>query len=525
MQTIKKWQSLSALPAQLYTADQLRAIDASVIAAGTPGTQLMLRAARAAFSCLQSNWPNVSTLWVFCGSGNNGGDGFLVAMLAAQRGMAVTVVELANPDRQSADAAAARAQLLSCGVEPIALADLDQLQWKQASSKTACIVDALLGTGLSGEPRADYKNAIGLINQSTLPVLALDIPSGVCSDTGHVTNECAVCADHTVSFIGLKRGLFTADAVSFIGELIYSDLDSGSDIGASAEAQRPAAQLLKLEMLKRQLPARLATAYKNQSGHVLVVGGDSGMAGAALLSASAALRCGAGLVSVATRRAHVAAFIARQPELMAHGIEQGSELKPLLERARVVVLGPGLGKSDWSEQMLRLCLTYAEQKLLPVVIDADALNGIAAQPSLLPHTIQAVLTPHVGEARRLLGGPDETTSNNRFALLDALRQRYQQVTVLKGAGTLVAGDTGVALNPYGGAALATAGTGDVLSGVIAALMAQGLGREQAAQAGVVAHAAAADLWRADHGANGMVASDLLQLLPALFNHLAASSSI
>jgi hydroxyethylthiazole kinase-like uncharacterized protein yjeF len=501
--------TVAALPDELYTAAQVRVLDRRAIAAGTPGIVLMRRAAAAVLAELQCRWPSCKSVLVCCGGGNNGGDGYLFARLAHERGIGVTVLELGQS--LVGDAATARQALIADGIQPVALAEVDSFDF--ASSEL--IVDALLGTGLTGELRADCAEVIARMNAAAVPIIAVDLPSGLCSDTGNVVGSVAIEAALTVSFIGLKRGLLTSDAACHVGELIFTALEVEHRGGADAAA---IVYLAKLEQLAKALPARLGNHYKNRSGHLLVVGGDYGMPGAPLLAARNALRCGAGLVSVATRPEHVAAIVAAQPELMVHGIEKTADLDALLEHATVVVIGPGLGQGAWSGQLLQRCKNHKT----PFVIDADALNLVARYPSLMP-VADAVLTPHTGEARRLLDSSDPMSPSrqvtDRFIAAATLLERYQKTIVLKGPGTIVASLHRTCLSGYGNQALATAGTGDVLSGVIGALLAQGLSTGVAAELGVCLHGAAADRWVASHGSRGMVAGDLTAQLTLLLNRL------
>ena len=521
------WQAIEQLPPALYTAAQVRELDAQAIAVGTPGIVLMSRAARAILSALQHHWPMARRIAVFCGSGNNAGDGYLVARLATERGFDVRVIELCDAARLKGDAATARQSLVDSGIAPVPMSDQPPLD------DYDLIVDALLGTGLSGSVRPNFAEAIAGINAAAAPVIAVDVPSGIISDTGAVAGSGAVIADLTVSFIGVKRGLFTGDAVNHVGKLSFADL--GVQVDARSVSENSArVELSQLSQLIKKIPVRSRNAYKNQSGHLLIIGGDYGMAGAVLLTAMAALRCGAGLVSVATRPEHVGVVVSRQPDIMAVGIDKTRALQALLKRSSAVVIGPGLGTGPWSQQLLQQVRSLS----IPVLLDADALNLVAQTPSFLPQG-RSVLTPHSGEAARLLTGlansalvasadqdwTNKTVNANRFASAAQLQQSTGATVLLKGAGTIV--DAGAVtdqynlqkLCPYGSGAMATAGMGDVLSGVIGALMVQGLVPGDAAELGAVLHAAAADYTVQHRGPHGLAASDMPQALRALLNKL------
>jgi len=491
------------LPLQLYRAEQVRQLDRIAIEEhGIPGFTLMRRAARAAFDRLLAKWPVPGKIIVFCGTGNNGGDGYVMASLARQQGVAVEVIQLGKRDSLSGDALQARQ-----------LAEMDGVIMHEFSPslvlERGVIVDAMLGTGLGGEVRGDYVAAIQWLNNSGLPVLAVDIPSGLCSDTGRVMGV-AVKAQQTVSFIGLKQGLLTGAGPDYTGELYYDSLSVPAEVFNGVEAS---SERLSLQSLNSYLPRRSRIAHKGDFGHVLVAGGDYGMAGAAVMAAQAALRVGAGLVSCATRPEHIAAMVARCPEIMVHGVISGQEVEPLLERPSVIVLGPGLGQGPWGEQLLQKVIATK----LPLVVDADALNIIAAGRVIKkPFRDNWILTPHPGEAARLLGCSTADIQADRFAAVLALQDRYGGAVILKGAGTLVAAGALPGLSVYGSPGMAAGGMGDVLSGVLGALLAQGLSPATAARLGVCLHGRAGEL-ASEGGERGTSATDLLSYLRVLVN--------
>jgi hydroxyethylthiazole kinase-like uncharacterized protein yjeF len=487
----------------LYTATQTRELDRCAIQDhGIPGIALMSRAGRAAFERLLEYWPEPSSIQVLCGTGNNGGDGFVMADLAHKKGIPVTVVQVGEAGKIGGDALLARQQALANGVS-------FEVFGQAPLAGEGVIVDALLGTGLGGEVRGTYVDAIGAINASGAPVLAVDIPSGLCSDTGRVLGI-AVRADLTVTFIGLKRGLFTLDAADHTGAVYFTDLAVPEEVYRQVACD---SHRLELEALLERLPPRPANAHKGLYGMVLVVGGDYGMAGAAALAAEAALRCGAGLVRVATRPEHVAALVARTPEAMPIGVSSRQELAVLLDPADVLVVGPGLGQSAWSGQLLQAAAASGK----PMVLDADGLNllatgrGVAAGPR-----DNWVLTPHPGEAARLLGSTTAEVQADRFAAVRELQQSFGGVALLKGNGSLIAGGGQVLLSDYGNPGMASGGMGDVLSGVIGSLLAQQLPALEAAALGVCLHGAAADL-AAEDGQRGLLASDLMPRMRTLLD--------
>lgn len=492
------------LPNTLHTAEETRALDAALIANGISSIALMKKAARAALETLLAHWQNPACITVFCGSGNNGGDGYLLAAVAQEKNISAQVIAVGAAEKFTADTLQAHAYALQNGVAI--------LPWQRDMDvpSASVIVDALLGTGSNGAPHHAYAAAITAINDSGLPVLALDLPSGVDADTGCAEGVAAV-ADVTLTFVALKRGLFTADAPDFVGTIEYASL--------GAEALNPQEEYdcerLDLTDLLDALPPRQRTAHKGLFGHVMVIGGDSGMGGAVLMATEAAARCGAGLISAATRPEHVSAVLARRPEIMVAGVTSGQALEPLLEKPTVLVVGPGLGRSAWSEQMLQ----QATLSGLPLVLDADALNLLAEGRVVRePRRDNWVLTPHPAEAARLLNITTADVQRDRFAAVRALQQRYGGVIVLKGAGTLVCGTSGVIGACTGGnPGMASGGMGDVLAGIIGSLLAQDVDAEEAAKLGVCLHAEAADSAAEEHGERGLLASDLMAHLQALVN--------
>ncbi|MGY4535470.1 hydroxyethylthiazole kinase-like uncharacterized protein yjeF [Pseudomonas sp. TE3786] len=480
------------LPTALHSAAQVRDLDARLIAAGTPGFELMQRAAHAAWRALRQRWPQETLVTVLAGHGNNAGDAYLLAVLALRAGWQVRLFAVGEPIRLVGDAATAHAEAKAAGVvvQP----------WRDDAELTGVLVDGLLGTGLKGDVREPYAQVIEQINASGLPVLALDLPSGLCADTGTALGV-AVRADLTMTFIALKVGLFTGEAPALVGELLFDDLQADPALLAQTAA---VAERLTPSSLA-QLPPRSPTAHKGQFGHVLVVGGDRGFGGAALLSAQSALRSGAGLVSLATRPEHVPAALVRCPELMSAGISSANQLLALVQRAKVLVVGPGLGQDAWGRSLF----SVARSAELPQVWDADALNLLALAPAPLP--VGSVITPHPGEAARLLGISTAQVQADRPAAARALARKYAVVAVLKGAGSLIADPDGrLNLCDHGHPAMAGAGLGDVLAGVIGALLAQGMPAFAAASLAVWLHARAGE--ELGGRGRGLAASDLFEVI-------------
>lgn len=488
----------------LYTAEQVRALDRLAIeSADIPGYTLMNRAGEALWHRINLDFPHVRTLLVICGVGNNGGDGYVVARLARAAGIDVRVAQVGDAGKISGDARTARDTWLSMdgSVQPFdihALAGVD------------LIVDAMLGTGIERPLEDEWLAAVEAVNAAACPVVAVDIPTGLQADTGTVLGS-AIIADATVTFIGRKRGLYTGQARNHTGQIYFDDCQVPEHVMTQVMHQAELIQGESLPVLLGNLSLpRLPAAHKGDFGHVLVIGGEQGMGGAALLAGKAALRVGAGRVSLATRPEHAAQLTATCPELMCHGVTDVRDLRSLADSANVIIIGPGLGRTDWAQQLLSVVL----QGRWPLIVDADALNLLADDPVARGNWI---VTPHPGEAGRLLKQTSAAIQADRFTALHTLHDLLGGEVILKGAGTLVKNSDGkVTVCDVGCAGLATAGSGDVLSGVIAGLVAQGLPLSRAARAGVLVHGLAGEM-AALTGERGLLASDIITALRTIMN--------
>lgn len=490
---------MKLLSRRLYTAAQIRHIEQEAIKRfGIPGFTLMQRAGQAVFEQVCAMAKPDERVLVVCGPGNNGGDGYVAATLLRQAGYAVDLVTLADTEALRGDARRAYQAWIKADDNVMAFDGV-------FAGEYAVIVDAILGTGLKRSLQGEYLLAVQLINESHASVIAVDIPSGLCSETGNPLGG-AVMAAETVTFIGLKIGLFTGRAADFCGTVILDDLDCPD---AVYEAVQPAVLRLLAEDLGNWLHQRPAVCHKGDFGHVLVLGGDLGMSGAARMAAEAALRSGAGLVSVGTHPDHAAILNSGRPELMVRGIDSAATQRKLMERATVIAVGPGMQQSAWSHNGW-LRVNAADQ---PMVVDAGALGLLAATPERRHHR---VLTPHPGEAANLLGISTAEVQRDRLRAVKELRMQYGGVVVLKGAGTIIAGPGGFYLCDAGNPGMASGGMGDVLTGVIAGLLAQGFDIELAACLGVVIHAAAGDRAAADMP-RGLLATDLMPHIRKLVN--------
>ncbi|MEJ2741996.1 MAG: NAD(P)H-hydrate epimerase [Gammaproteobacteria bacterium] len=528
------------LPTKLYTAADAALLDREAIRTlPIAGFTLMQRAAEAAWTVIQHEWTVLTRVVVLAGAGNNAGDGYALAALLHDADWDVQILALVNPNTLQGEAADALAGCRERGVRIVAFDPT-----VQTLPDADLYVDALLGVGLSRNVEGSFARAIEQLNATTAPVIALDIPSGLCADTG-VPKGIAVRATVTVTFIVVKRGLLTADGPDYSGAVWFDDLRVPDEL-----LRRCCTGVWRLTADTVAKPAvRRANSHKGCFGHVVVIGGDCGMSGALMLAAEAAVCAGAGRVTVVTRPEHVSAAVVRCPEAMSVPATCGQSLGSALSRGNVIVIGPGLGTGDWGCSLLQRVLEVVSvQAEWRVVLDADALNilamGAVHWDADVAHRV--ILTPHPGEASRLLGNTAiqskkaavssgdvssemvssgawsiQDVQNDRFAALQALVDRYGAHVILKGAGTLVGsaeqsleqsietsthqvtgyfdGPAQVGVCDLGNPGMAVAGMGDVLSGVLGGLLAQGLSSASAAASGVVYHALAADaVW--DRGA-------------------------
>lgn len=485
----------------LYNVSQVRQLEHMAFQQGLTELDLVERAAQAACDYIESTWPELSSVQVLIGKGGNAADGLHLAQLLQRSGVRVVVSAVFPLDEFSELAATLVKQVTNDGLA---------VQPFDATAAIDCqlLVDALLGIGANGDLAEPITAAVNYLNAADVPVVSLDVPTGLNANTGE-TLGAVVQAHSTVSFIAPKKGLYTGKAVSCCGKIVVSDLGLSADFFRSMS---PAVQVLDERYLSSCLPERPRAAHKGDFGHVLVIGGDYGMGGAIRLAAEAALRVGAGLVTVATRPEHVNIVSGGRPELMCHQVQQASDLDRMLNRATVVVLGPGLGTSEWAQAIFDRILEAPQ----PKVMDADALNLLAQVPQ---QSDNWVLTPHPGEACRLLDVPCSEVQDNRYQALELLQERYGGVVLLKGAGTLICSpEKDISICPAGNPGMASGGMGDILSGMIGGLLAQKLSLFEATNAGVLAHARAADeAALAGGGERGLLATDLLAHVRGLIN--------
>lgn len=488
---------------RLYRGAAVRAAEqVAMTRFGLDEDDLMARAGLGAWRLLLDRWPQAQRIGIVCGPGNNGGDGYVLAELARSSGRHVFVLRPSDEVKAGAARRAADAYAQAGGEVATLVAD-------EGLPQADVWVDALFGIGLHRAlegPAADL--AAALNHDASSPVLSLDVPSGVDADTGH-HHGLAVRAAVTLSFIAGKPGLYTGRGREAAGEVVIDPLGLADHVFDDLE---PAARLARADALRLWLQPRARSAHKGHFGSVLCIGGDHGYGGAIALCAEAAHRAGAGLVSAATHAEHVPVLLARRPETMARAVASADALKPLLGAASVIAIGPGLGNSEWSAAMLDAALDAGK----PLVLDADALNAMARRDPLALG--DAVLTPHPGEAARLLGERVPDLERDRILSVRQIAARYDCAVVLKGEGTVVMapGEIPVIIDA-GNPGMAAGGMGDVLTGVIASAIAQGWSNFDAAVCGALLHAAAGDAAARDGGERGLLPSDLFVHVRRLAN--------
>ena len=502
---------------KLYSASETRKIDGLAIKEkGITGYSLMQMAAEFSLDVILSEFNPVEELIIFCSKGKNSGDGFLLGSFAKEFGLEVTVVMSNTPNELKGASKKAFAEMKESKVKTISNKSIGKLK----VSNKAVIVDALIGTGLKGNLRKNIKDSILALNKLgvKLPVLSLDIPSGVNPDTGNVDDIC-VYADITATFVAQKKGCFTSIGKKASGEVIYSDLEIPKRIFAKVASK---SNVIDYEDSISRVVYREQDAHKGNFGHVLVIGGDKGLGGAGLLSSRAAVYSGAGLTSLVTRPEHVIASLVSCPEVMVKGVDSGQDLEEHLVKPNVIAIGPGLGQSAWSEQMVQRVFWEAEKRDISVIMDADALNLLTTLKlsSNLPKKL--ILTPHPGEASRLLNTTVTEIESDRFSAAAKIQKKFNATVILKGSGTIIcnqsSGTQKWGICGSGNPGMATGGMGDVLTGIIAGILAQGLTLKDAAEAGVDLHAKAADQASLEFGEAGLTSSDIINELRYLLKY-------
>lgn len=502
------------MPEFVYTGNECREIDQLAMRQlQLCEMQLMERAGQAALTTLTSAWPSLRHIAVYCGPGNNGGDGYLVAAGARRLGYEVSLYALGTPASKTAQTA--RNQALDQGLEIQSISEGGQSCFEPRAD---LVVDALFGHGLERDIKAPLRTLIERINCSSTPVFALDMPSGINSDTGEKMGI-ALSAQATICFVAPKIGLLTGEGVNCAGEITYADLGIPKNISQNIPASY---DWLDDQSLIDRLPQPRPSSHKGDFGHVAVVGGQAGMPGAVILAACAAARSGAGRVTAISSEQHINLIPQASPELMTVAIGADAAVN-WPDSTTAIALGTGLGVEqmgggiNWSRTVFEHTLDQAIGAQLPLVVDADGLNLLAVDHIRYAHW---VLSPHPREAAALLTCSIEEVESNRPRACLQIAQKYGGVCLLKGKGSLVAEASGRrAVCVQGNWGMATAGSGDVLSGIIAAFLGQGLSPYDAACAAVYTHACAGDLAAEKMSRRAMIASDIILQLPAVFKRL------
>ena len=486
------------IPFPVFSREQVRNLETLAIQEhDIKSYDLMQQAGKAALKLIQSHYPNAKNVLIIAGGGNNAGDGYVLARLLKNSDIHCVVMPVVPLTKLRGDAMRAQNEF----------AIHDGLDTELSTHLPACdlIIDAIFGIGLTRPIEGQFAEIVEAINRTPAPVLSLDIPSGLNADTGN-SNGPTVYANTTLSFVGVKSGLLTGEARNFTGDVAVDTLgipdtliDSADKLGFTLPNPTP----------NQLLAPRKESSYKNNHGHVLIVGGNIGYPNAARLAGEAAARTGAGLVSIATHPESVAPIAAGCASLMVKGIQDPKELNSLLSKADAVVIGPGLGQDKWAQKIFASVI----ETQLPIVVDADALHLLSKNPSKGDHW---VLTPHPGEAAQLLSCNKEEIQLHRLTSVLAIQEQYGGMTILKGSGSLTCFDQKIGFCTSGNASLATGGTGDVLAGIIAGLLAQGASLEDATHCGIMLHGRAAEMV-STKGSRGILAQDLFPALYQLVN--------
>jgi len=517
----------------LVTASEMQAMDRRTIeSGGIPGIELMENAGRGATRFLLDYFPEAtrSSIGIIAGKGNNGGDGFVIARYLSQKGIQVSVYLLAKSSAIKGNAAANLKLLAPLGIPVIELPDEKSFSNHQSDMQHLDLwVDAILGTGLKSDVRGYYRDVITMINSLKKPVFAVDIPSGLNSDTGQPCGAC-IHAQATATFGFAKTGHVLQPGATFTGSLNIVDIGIPDPI---AEEIGPQQYQLTTDQIRNYFQPRKPDTHKGRTGHLLVIAGSTGKTGAAAMTAMAAMRSGAGLVSLGVPQCINAILEGQVLEAMTEPLpdmDDGrlgeSAFEPILELAvakQCIALGPGLGQAKGTQILVNRII---QESPVPLVIDADGLNNLAGQSQILQKLkVPAILTPHPGEMARLMETTVATVQADRLQSARNFALEFNVHVVLKGAGTVIAHPDGSAyINTTGNTGMAAGGMGDVLTGVIAGLITQGFRPDTAARSGVYLHGAAADTLAESIGPVGFLASEVMHAVPGEIKKLVHAST-
>jgi len=531
-----------SLPQQVYGARQVQNNEALVAAKqGVSMFSLMEKAGNAVFKQIEIGYPKLTSLLIVCGKGNNGGDGYIVARLAQQAKITVTTLVLSAKSVIKGDALTALNQLEAIGGDIVFSQDENDLSTVNKMIEEfqgELIVDCLFGIGFTGQFSPAFKIIVNKLNANNADILSVDVPSGLSAESGCVCGdyEDAIIAKQTLTFIALKKGLFTGQAANYIGQLFFADLGLGELFCQQVPSNVYLQNRNNLPVLLERKPA----SHKGNIGLILAIGGNQGMPGAIRLTAESALRAGTGLLSVCCHQSNQSMIFNGRPEMMFAPCDADKLVNfPAYKNAKVIVIGPGLGQDQWAQKLFHLVINEQYKKQPLVVIDADALHFLSVAPQ---KNDAWVLTPHPKEAARLLNSTVEQVELDRFSAVRSIALKYGGICVLKGAGSLISDGHKVWINTSGNAGMATGGMGDVLSGIIAALLLQKnelqsksanvchYDNEQsditsleskfdAVRLAVYIHSKAADNIVSRNGQRGLLASDLMNEIQKLVNDL------
>ncbi len=504
---------------------QMQAADRAAIESGVPSIELMENAAAALVCEIRSAYSDARRVVVVCGPGNNGGDGLAAARRLTAEGCSVSVFTLRAPEQYRGDAAENLTRAREAGLE-VSSVEGRLRRLARALAAHDVVLDALFGTGLTRALEGDAARMVAAINASGRRVVAADLPSGLSADSGELLGPC-VAADVTVAFAAAKHCHVLDPARSRCGRVIVEDIGISRRI---LERQKTSLRMTEENDLAAALPRRRPDDHKGDAGRLAILAGSRGKTGAAVLAARGALRAGAGLVTVFCPESLELVIVSALAEAMTRGLpedegvlsaEAGKPVADALPNFDAAAIGPGLGSGEGVVAVLRRVLFCK----LPLVCDADALNAFAGHPEAFRRRPATVLTPHPGEAARLLGTTTRAVQSNRLAAAQELARETRAVVILKGAGSLIATPSGrVTVNPTGTPLMATAGSGDVLTGTVGALLAAGLEPETAAIAAAYLHGAAGERLEERFGDAGLLASELADALPEVRKKLSAFSS-
>ena len=526
--------SQSQVLTSVYSAQQVLENEEQVARGqGIALYELMQSAGEAVFKALLKQWPDAKNILIVAGKGNNGGDAFIVALLAYQAGLQVKVQLTCLAEQLKGDAQLAYQAMILAGMSDLVFdANLAECTCLKVFENINdfngdVIVDALFGIGFKGELTDSTRKLVRTVNQHKSPILSIDVPSGLCATTGFASgsavDEQAVIAQLTITFIVYKQGLLTGQSANFVGKLQLASLGltkAFTDCVISSIYYQRQADI-------NSLPKRLACHHKGDSGLLLAIGAGDGMPGSIRLTSEAALRCGAGLVAVCCAQENQTTVISGRPELMLTP-SMANELVNSVDfnKAKAFVLGPGLGLDERAKQLVFLTLQKNIGEDKPIVIDADALILLSqySQSDIGKLTNSAInfnkwiLTPHPKEAASLLGCAIDKIEADRFTAVRALAKEYNAICILKGAGTLISDGRQVVINSSGNAGMASGGMGDVLSGIIGALVMKSANNFNSVCTAVYIHGASADIMVKSNGPLGLLASDLFLPLQRLINN-------